>query len=74
MDGYIEYDYEHRWELTPMLQFFRMIYNKFLYKYYTERFEQRITHDMHKLYDDLEKFFNMYRHYRPVSKVPTFAH
>jgi len=74
LDGYIEHDYEHRWEWAPMLQFFRVMFDKFIYKYYTERFEQRITYDMHSLYDDLEKFFNMYRHYRPVSKVPHFAH
>ncbi len=74
MDGYIEHDYEHRWELTPMLQFFRVMFDKFIYKYYTERFEQRLTFDLHTLYDDLERFFNMYRHYRPVSKVPHFAH
>ncbi|HLC96739.1 MAG TPA: hypothetical protein VJH97_05460 [Candidatus Nanoarchaeia archaeon] len=74
LDGYIEFDYEHRWEVAPMLQFFRVLYDKFLYKFYTERFEQRLTYDMHQLYDTLERFFNMYRHYRPVTKVPHFAH
>ncbi|MFH2028680.1 MAG: hypothetical protein ABIJ08_06055 [Nanoarchaeota archaeon] len=73
LDGYIEHDYEHRWEMAPMLQFFRMLYDKFFYKYYTERFEQRITYEMHGFYDTLERFFNMYRHYRSVSKVPHFA-
>jgi hypothetical protein len=74
LDGYLEHDYENRWELVPMLQFFRVIFDKFIYKYYTERFEQRLTYDMHALYDEIEKFFNTYRHYRPVSKVPHFAH
>lgn len=73
-DGYIEHDYENRWEVVPMLQFFRVLFDKFIYKYYTERFEQRITYDMHALYATLERFFNMYRHYRPVTKIPHFAH
>ncbi|MFH1641441.1 MAG: hypothetical protein ABIC04_00920 [Nanoarchaeota archaeon] len=73
-DGYIEHDYENRWEMKPMLQFFRVMFDIFVYKYYTERFEQRITYDIHALYDTLEQFFNMYRHYRVVSKVPHFMH
>lgn len=74
LDGYLEHDYENRWEVAPMLQFFRVLFDKFIYRLYTERFEQRLTYDVHSLYDTLERFFNMYRHYRPVTKVPHFAY
>lgn len=74
IDGYLEHDYEHRWEETPLLFFFRTIYDKFVYHGYTERFEQKIVHTSHILYDRLEKFFNFYTHYKVVSKVPHFAH
>jgi len=74
LDGFIEHDYEHRWEMTPILQFLRTIFDKFIYKFYTERFEQRITYEMHQLYDNLESYFNMYKHYAPVSKVSHFSH
>ena len=73
-DGYIEFDYEHRWDDSPLLVFFRTLYDKFIYKMYTDRFERRITYDVHQLYDHIEKFFNMYRHYSVVTKVPHFAH
>tara|TARA_B100001971_G_C18212506_1_gene551665 strand:+ start:464 stop:1003 length:540 start_codon:yes stop_codon:yes gene_type:complete len=72
-DGYIEFDYEHRWDETPILVFLRTLYDKFIYKVYTERFENRLTYDLHQLYDVIERFLNMYRHYRPVSRVPHFA-
>ena len=71
-DGYLEHDYEHRWDNNPLLVFFRSLYDAFIYKAYTERFEQRLTFDVHQLYDQMEKFFNMYRHYRVVTKMPHF--
>lgn len=73
LDGYLELDQEERWETIPFFQFLRSIYNHFIYKVYTERFEQRLSYDIHHLYQTLEQFFNVYRHYRVVSKVPPFA-
>jgi|TARA_Y100000310_G_scaffold216244_1_gene217262 hypothetical protein len=73
IDGYMELDESHRWEKFPFFQFLRSIYNNFIYKVYTERFEQRLSYDMHHLYDTIERFFNMYKHYKVVSKVPPFA-
>ena len=72
LDGYVNLDQQDRWEHIPFFQFLRTIYNKFIYKVYTERFEQRLTHDMNHLYHTIEQFFNMYKHYKVVSKVPPF--
>ncbi|MBS3097528.1 hypothetical protein J4209_01890 [Candidatus Woesearchaeota archaeon] len=72
-DAYIEHDYEHRWDRTPMLIFLRTMYDKFIYRTYTERFEHRLVYDTHYLFDVVETFFNMYKQYRPVSKVPHFV-
>lgn len=69
-DGYLESDYEHRWDERPLFIFFRTIYDKYIYKIYTERFEQRLTGEVHHLYDHIEKFLNTYRHWHPVSKMP----
>jgi hypothetical protein len=73
-DAFLEQDYEHRWEDVPMLLFIRTLFDKWLYHGYTERFEQRITHLTNHWYDQTEKFFNFYRHYKTVSKIPHFAH
>ncbi|MCH9030580.1 MAG: hypothetical protein IH819_13485, partial [Bacteroidetes bacterium] len=73
IDGYMELDQEHRWETIPFFQFLRTIYNNFVYKVYTERFEQRLSYDIHHLYNTIEQFFNVYRHYKVVSQVPPFV-
>ncbi len=73
IDGYLELDYAQRWEKVPFFQFLRTIYNNFVYKVYTERFEQRLSYDMHHLYYTIEQFFNVYKHYKVVSKVPPFV-
>lgn len=73
LDGYIEYDQEDRWESIPFFQFLRTIYNKFIFKVYTERFEQRLSHDVHHLHHTVEQFLNVYKHYKIVSRVPPFV-
>jgi len=71
-DGFIEHDYEHRWDGNPLFVFFRTLYDKFVYRAYTNKFEQHITHDIHNLYNEIEKFLNTYRSYKVVSKMPHF--
>lgn len=73
LDGYLELDQEERWESVPFFQFLRSIYNNFIYRVYTERFEQRLSYDVHHLYDTIERFFNMYKHYKVVSKAPPYV-
>jgi len=71
-DGFIEHDHEHRWDGRPLFIFFRTLMDKFIYRAYTERFEQRMVHEIHGIYDEIEKFFNTYRYYKVVSKAPHF--
>jgi len=71
-DGFLEHDSLHRWDDRPLFVFFRTIYDKFIYRTYTERFEQRLVHDVHALYDEIEKFLNTYRYYKVISKAPHF--
>ncbi|HJO01409.1 MAG: hypothetical protein QF655_02275 [Candidatus Woesearchaeota archaeon] len=73
IDAYLELDESQRWEGLPFFQFLRTIYNNFIYKVYTERFEQRLSYDMHHLYNTIEQFFNVYRSYKVVSKAPPFS-
>ena len=68
IDGFMEYDYDSRWDERPFLLFLRTFYDYFVFKAYTERFEQRLVHDVNHLHDNIEKFFNLYRHYTVISK------
>ena len=67
IDGFMEYDYESKWDNKPFLLFLRTIYDYFIFKTYTEGFEQRLVHDINHLHDNIEKFFNLYRHYSVIS-------
>lgn len=68
VDGFMDYDYDHRWDDKPILFFFRAIYDHFVFKAYTERFEHMLVHDINHLVDHIEKFFNFYKHFSIVSK------
>jgi hypothetical protein len=68
IDGFIEYDYDNYWDDKPILFFFRTLYDRFVFKSYTERFEHRLVHDINTLYHHLEKFFNLYKHYSLISR------
>ena len=74
LDGYLEHDYEHRWDGTPMLHFIRTMMDKFVYRTYTQKYEQRWTHDCHQIYDLMQRFFNTYREYRLVSEISHFSY
>ncbi len=69
IDAYMELDESQRWEAYPAFQFLRTLYNTFFYKIYTERFEQRLNQDMHHLYNTIEQFFNIYKHYQVPSRI-----
>ena len=70
MDAFIEYDYESYWQHKPLLYFIQTIYDYFVFKPYSEKFEQVLVHDSNTLHDNIEKFFNMYRSYKVISKLP----
>ena len=72
IDGFIEYDLQGFWEQgPPFLHFMRAMYDNFIYKAYTERFEQMLVNDLTHLRDHIEKFLNVYRHYAVISKKGT---
>ena len=73
IDGYLELDESNRWEQLPFFQFLRSIYNNFVYRVYTERFELQLTHDMNHLHHTIEQFLNTYRSYKVISAVAPFA-
>ena len=51
-----------------MFMFLRTLYDKFIFRVYTERFEQRLTHDINQLSNSIKQFLNVYRNYSIVSR------
>ena len=68
IDGYIRTDYDSYWDSRPILLFIRTIYDKFVHKAYTERFEQRLVHDVNTLSNSIKQLLNMYKHYSVISR------
>ena len=68
IDGYMEYDYDNKWDLNPLMELIRGVYDHFIYHTYTERWEGRLTNDINSLHDAIEKFLNMHRNYAVISK------
>ena len=67
IDGFIEYDLQSKWEQNPVLHFLRALYDNFIFKAYTERFEHMLVNDINHLHDHIEKFLNLYRHHSVIS-------
>ena len=61
-DGFLETDYEGRWEGKPTYVFIRTVFDKFIYKIYTERFEKQLSEDVHNLHAQIKSFLNLYRY------------
>jgi len=72
IDGFVEHDYENRWQRHGVQQFIRTLYVKFFYKRYSKYHEKLIIDDCHQVYDLFERFFNMYKSYMPVKEAPHF--
>src|SRR3989338_4481848 len=67
IDGFVESDLQSKWEQNHFMHLIRAVYDNFIHKVYTERFEQIIIHDINHLHSQIEKFLNMYRHYEVIS-------
>ncbi len=67
IDGFVDYDLQNRWQDHPVLYFISQMYDKFIHRAYTERFEHMLVHDINRLHDEIEKFLNIYRHYSVIS-------
>tara|TARA_Y100000310_G_scaffold73553_1_gene69644 strand:+ start:224 stop:769 length:546 start_codon:yes stop_codon:yes gene_type:complete len=70
IDGFLETDIDTRWEQNPLMLFIRSIYDNFVYKIYTERFEQRLVHDINQLSNSIKQFLNVNRRFKVISTPP----
>ena len=61
-DGYFETDYENRWEQKPTFFFIRTLFDKFVFKPYTERFKGRLIGEVNELHSLVKGFLNLYRY------------
>jgi len=57
--GYLETDYEHQWEQKAFLFFLRTLFDLFIYKINTDKFEAYVAEDTNYFYQQIKGFLNM---------------
>lgn len=57
--GFLVTDREGLWETKPLFFFFRTMFDKFIHKRYTERFEKGIIDDVANLHTELKSYLNL---------------
>jgi hypothetical protein len=60
-DGFLETDYEARWEGKPIFYFIRTVFDKYFYKPFTAGFERGVKEDVMHLHGQIKAFLNLYR-------------
>lgn len=59
--GYLETDWEGRWEGRPMYHFLRTIFDRYIYRTHTQHFEMEVISDLTELREKLGSYLNLYR-------------
>ena len=57
--GYLETDYEGRWESKAFLFFLRTIFDMYIYKIHTNKFESYVADETTHLYNTIKSYLNM---------------
>ncbi len=59
--GFLTTDYEGRWDKRPLFYFLRALFDQYVFKIHTERYEAGLVEEVNLLYGMVKGFFNLYR-------------
>ena len=62
MDGYLDTDYEDRWESRPFYFFIRTLFDKFIYRTYSTQYEELLVENVLQLHSTIKAFLNLYQY------------
>ena len=62
MMGYLETDWEHKWEGNAVLFFIRAIFDQFIYKIQTDKYQGLVAEDCQHLYSIMKSYLNLQRY------------
>jgi hypothetical protein len=60
-NAYLVTDYEGKWENKPSYYFLRTIFDKFVFKGYTHKYEKEAVADCTEVQDEIKSFLNLNR-------------
>jgi len=72
-DGYLDTDYEDRWEQKPFYFFMRTLFDKFIYRTYSTQFEELLVENLYQLHTLVKSFLNLYQYEFGVMQVPEMS-
>jgi hypothetical protein len=61
--GYLETDWENKWEGTPWTFILRAVFDQYVYKINTDKFYSLVAEDTMHLYNTLKAYLNLQRYY-----------
>lgn len=57
----LETDYEHKWEMKPLLYVLRTVFEKYIYMPFLSGFKNALREDTDHLKEEIKAFLNLYR-------------
>ena len=60
--GYLETDWEHKWETKPILYFLRTIFDQFIYKAQLDKYYSLVGDEVQSLYTMTKGYLNINRY------------
>ena len=70
IDGYLDTDYEDRFESKPFYFFIRTLFDKFIYGPYSAQFEGLLVENVTQLHTLIKSFLNLNRYEHGIMHVP----
>ena len=65
-DGYLESDYDNKWEAKPMFFLIRTIFDKYIFRAHFNKFEKWLVNDVYDIHGRVQKFLNLYRYEKHI--------
>ncbi len=59
IDGFIETEFSHQWTMQPWFYFLRAIYDKYIWKIWSEKYDDLVTEECYDLHKRLKAFFSL---------------
>ncbi len=66
LTGYLETDYEKRWQSQGFYYFLRGVFDKYVWRNHTYKYESGITEQCNQLASQVRAFFNLYRYHDTI--------
>jgi len=61
-DGFLETDLKARWQQKPLYYFLRAVYDKFVWRIWTNKYLDEVRNGCYNLHKELQGFFNLYKY------------